>query len=111
MVTKGIRLWNTYASPRMLREYASLFNFHNGITICNQSEEFLEIFNFATPADNHSAIDFYFKDRATKLIDQAYKARFIIPDAMRGTATKDQSYNEFLKLIQTNKIQIILDLI
>lgn len=115
--TKGIHLWEEYQPEKFLRESANYFNMHNGITISFQRQDYIECFNMASSIQDCSAINlyfnqldlieqfiFYFKAKAEKLINQAYKERFVIPEAMRGNYLEEKTFDEFYQLIKTNKI-------
>lgn len=47
---------------------------------------------------------FYFKDKATKLLQTDEKKRFIIPRQMRGQLIKEPTHNDFIESIKTKKL-------
>jgi len=115
----GIHLWEHYLPQECLKDMAEHFNFHNGITIFQQHDTFIEFFDFGAPANNPTIIDyyfnhldilnnflFYFKDKAASLIKQADNNRITIPKKMHGEPIPQTSYKDFCELIQKKKIHL-----
>ena len=118
-VTSGVHLWENYLPEGQVREHVVYANHYNGITVFTKNKDAIEFFDLASSVADRSIIDFYFnnldmlnqflfyfKDKAAKLINQAYKERFIIPTVMRGDIVKPPSYMEFLNLIKTKKVRM-----
>jgi len=119
VIEEGIHLWQNYLPEQCVKDLATDFGYHNGITIFNKTENFIEFVDFAAPSDHQGVIDYYFnhldllkdfvlyfKEKAGELINQANKQRFIIPNALRGDYLANKSYKEFQDLIKTQKIHL-----
>ncbi|MCK4608982.1 MAG: hypothetical protein KAT71_05840 [Gammaproteobacteria bacterium] len=119
LISAGIHLWNNYAPPEILNDFATYFGLHNGITLCNKNTEYLELFNLAAPASNSAVIDayfnnldlleqylLYFKDKASKLITQASKERLMAPKTDKQPLKRNDLYKTFSDSIKAKKIYL-----
>jgi DNA-binding CsgD family transcriptional regulator len=119
LATPGVHLWSDYMPRQAVADGANYFNHHNGIFILKQHAEFTEKIEIAAPANKTHPIElycnhmdiinnfiFYFKDKATNLIDCANSNKFTPPKTMIAEERPTiHAYKNFLNLIKTQKIK------
>jgi DNA-binding CsgD family transcriptional regulator len=99
----GIHLWEAYQSVEAVQE-AREYSHDFGVSMFNQTPEYIEYFDFATDSNNRQIISTYyntdalhkcaeyFKENAGHLINKAAANPIIIPNSMQGNLIPDNDF-------------------
>jgi len=119
-ITPGMHLWNSYIDLAFLGQVKEEFRHDHGLTIAIEKSEYIEIYNFATIANNNKIYDLYlnnqdmlykfisfFQEKAKKIIAKAERQLIIAPIgnmAPEGKHSLSDAYAAFIKLIADTNI-------
>jgi DNA-binding CsgD family transcriptional regulator len=108
----GIHLWSAYQSVEAVKEAREYYSHDFGVSMFNQTPEYIEYFDFATDSNNRQIISTYyntdvlqkcaeyFKEKAMPLINKACANPIIIPGTMQGNLISEKDFisNHFTSL-------------
>ena len=122
-LTSGLHLWESYIDLSFLRNASIQFQHAHGLTIVTEHDDYNEIFNIATPAENRKILSLYlnqqheiqtfreqFRNKASKLIQKSLDSPLILPDKKNFLSPTDKkiTQNFFPVIIQVNNTSIPL---